>query len=89
MKGRFYANVFIHFEPAGHTLRHEESMLSPDEQARYAKAREMKKTTKKNEDDLPHYITRGTPEEKRWRQQNSNKKEVGNNIFKIHFSLQL
>lgn len=75
LKGRFFSNVFIHFEPTGHTLRHEESMLDGDAEEQYAKVRKMKRTAKNEDNDLPHYIIKGTPEEKRWRQKNPKIKE--------------
>jgi len=58
LKGRFYANVFIHFEPRGHSERHHQKMSE--------------------EDNLPSYIVRGTPEEANWRRNNPVKKKGTN-----------
>lgn len=77
LKGRFYANVFIHFEPTGHSLRHEKKMKGESAEELYTKARKAgaKKTSKGEDDDyLPPYIIKGTPEEKRWRSENSIRK---------------
>jgi hypothetical protein len=40
LKGRFYANIFIHFEPVGHTLRHHnhETDAGGDVDAKYRDA---------------------------------------------------
>ena len=72
LKGRFYANVFIHFEPTGHTLRHESRENDEDAEELYAKARQMREDASDSNDDLPlpSYILPGTPEEERWRQKN-------------------
>ena len=69
LKGRFYANVFIHFEPTGHSLRHEDKLNGGDAEEQYMKAKKKAKRNNSKEDDLPPYILKGTPEEARWRQQ--------------------
>jgi len=68
LKGRFVANIFIHFEPTGHSLRHNAKTAEDDVHAKY------KADTKKgyggheNENNgLPPYIIPGTPEEANWR----------------------
>lgn len=71
LQGRYYANVFIHFEPIGHSLRHEDKLAGGDAEEQYMKAREMKRADGATMDDLPPYIKKGTPEEKRWRQKNA------------------
>lgn len=68
LKGRFYANVFIHFEPTGHSLRFEDKLSGGDAEEQYMKARKKGKQTGNEIDDLPPYIIKGTPEETRWRQ---------------------
>lgn len=77
LKGRFFANVFIHFEPTGHSLRHNAKQHAlesgGDVNARYKKAAD--KGTSGHEadhDGLPSYLIPGTPEEKNWRRQHPN-----------------
>ncbi len=72
LKGRYFANVFIHFEPVGHSLRHnakeaaERAALgAQDNHAEGGHENEMS-------DGLPPYIVRGSVEEKRWRQSHPN-----------------
>jgi prolyl 4-hydroxylase len=66
LKGRFYANIFIHFEPVGHSLRHEAheaagqaALGGKDDHAGSGHEVDMS-------DGLPPYIVRGTVEEERW-----------------------
>ncbi|KAL7541309.1 hypothetical protein ACHAWF_006902 [Thalassiosira exigua] len=66
LKGRYYANIFVHFEPTGHSLRHEakEAALQAaaggkDDHATGGHEVEMS-------DGLPSYIVRGSVEEERW-----------------------
>jgi len=67
LKGRLYANIFIHFEPTGHSLRHE-----AHEAATEAAKGAQDKTgisgghEQDMEDGLPGYIKRGSVEEERW-----------------------
>lgn len=78
MKGRYYANVFIHFEPNGHSLRHEAKMASlegKDVHAEYKKS--VEKGIGGHEADhsgLPAYIVEGSEEEKKWRQRHPDNK---------------
>merc|ERR1719396_122596 len=66
LKGRYYANIFIHFEPTGHSLRHQAKEAA--EQA--AKGRQDQLAAGGHEadmtDGLPPYIIRGSIEEERW-----------------------
>lgn len=66
LKGRFYANIFIHFEPTGHSLRHEahEAAKEAERGAQYKE--EAGGHEADMSDGLPPYITRGTVEEERW-----------------------
>mmetsp|Transcript_43931 Transcript_43931/g.51462 ORF Transcript_43931/g.51462 Transcript_43931/m.51462 type:complete len:212 (-) Transcript_43931:430-1065(-) len=78
LKGRSYANIFIHFEPTGHSNRHlatREGDNRPMEQFEEArkKRQEMKKENFKK-DDLPVYIVRGSEEEERWKQSHHGRK---------------
>jgi prolyl 4-hydroxylase len=79
LKGRYFANVFIHFEPVGHSLRHnakeaaERAALGPQDKHKDG-GHEIEMS-----DGLPPYIVRGSVEEKRWHQShptnnNSNRK---------------
>jgi prolyl 4-hydroxylase len=72
MKGRFMANIFVHFEPTGHSLRHNiklEEEAHGDVDAKYKKA--LARGVGGHESDnsgLPPYIRPGSPEEEHWRQ---------------------
>lgn len=72
LKGRFYANIFIHFEPVGHSLRHNEKMNGnhgKDVHGKYREdaARGVGGHEVDQPSDLPPYIIPGTPEEANWR----------------------
>lgn len=70
-KDSFYANIFIHFEPTGHSLRHDAKMADGDQDvhAKYKDA--MKRGVGGHESDnnvgLPSYIKPDTPEASHWR----------------------
>lgn len=69
LKGRFYANVFIHFEPTGHSLRHGvESDKNKDHLfEKYHKAVQKKYGGHENEkDEMPPYILQGSVEDGIW-----------------------
>ncbi|KAL9184078.1 hypothetical protein ACHAXT_002164 [Thalassiosira profunda] len=80
LKGRYYANVFIHFEPLGHTLRHEEQNGEGEEsfeelykqawkrlQSRCDDEESCKRRQDLNvADEVPLYIVPGSAEEQRW-----------------------
>lgn len=73
LQGRFYANVFVHFEPHGHTTRHEArggygSSKAIDYAALYAKARAKDFFPATHTHELPDYIKPNSKEEKSWRQ---------------------
>lgn len=72
LKGRFYANVFIHFEPTGHSLRHNaqqaDAVARADVHKKYREAIERGVGGHENDHKgLPSYIVPGTPEERHWR----------------------
>mmetsp|Transcript_30464 Transcript_30464/g.73067 ORF Transcript_30464/g.73067 Transcript_30464/m.73067 type:complete len:478 (+) Transcript_30464:134-1567(+) len=68
LKGRFMANIFIHFEPVGHSLRHNAKETGGgDVDQKYRDA--LQRGSGGHESDLPSYIIPGTPEEEHWRQQ--------------------
>jgi len=77
LKGRYYANIFVHFEPTGHSLRHDAKEAAQEA----AKGAQYKKGTGGHEadmtDGLPPYITRGTPEEDRWWRAHPSQKNKG------------
>jgi len=70
LKGRYYANIFVHFEPTGHSLRHyEEHVHDGDVDKKYRNAIESKHGGHENsEEGLPTYLKPNTPEEKHWKQ---------------------
>ena len=71
MRGRYYAMMFIHFEPTGHSLRHGHSSDTPndvEEQYRQASQDGVGGQSASN-GGLPPYINRESPEEAHWRMQ--------------------
>lgn len=74
LKGRYYANVFIHFEPTGHSLRHDAKVESGDVSIQYKKSVSRRQSGHENDHDgLPSYILEGTSEERKWRAQHPSK----------------
>jgi len=72
MKGRFYANVFIHFEPIGHSLRHDAKInageVGGDVNKKHRESVAKKQGGHENDHDgLPSYILKGTNEEMKWK----------------------
>jgi len=83
MKGRFFANIFIHFEPVGHTLRHhaETEGGGGDVHKKYAedvKAGRGGHEHEDHKDGLPSYIKRGSLEEETWFRKHPNRKKSAN-----------
>lgn len=82
LKGRHYANVFIHFEPLGHTLLQDERNAEDEESLEYLYQQAWKRSQSRCVDDerceglvdlnavkkAPHYIVPGSEEERRWLQ---------------------
>lgn len=70
LKGRYYANIFIHFEPTGHSLRHEAKMAEkPLEDVHEGYKKAIQRRAGGHEADhhgLPSYILEGTEEARRW-----------------------
>lgn len=68
LKGRYYANVFIHFEPNGHSLRH--GVVDPTEANvdKYRRAVEKRYGGHENE-GMPSYILEESEEGKKWHRQ--------------------
>jgi prolyl 4-hydroxylase len=69
LKGRYYANIFVHFEPVGHSLRHKEKLEQQKRDASEIHNNEGTKETLAFQGNakLPPYILPGTPEEAHWR----------------------
>lgn len=72
LKGRYFANIFVHFEPVGHTLRHHnhETDAGEDVDEKYKIALEKGNGGHENEQNggLPSYVKEGSPEADHWRQ---------------------
>eukprot|EP00985_Skeletonema_marinoi_P000717 scaffold252_cov204-Skeletonema_marinoi.AAC.5 len=60
LKGRYFANIFIHFQPTGKLLRERDTPILTDA----------------DDEDLPIYILRGSPEEDHWLQQHPSKQHI-------------
>jgi len=86
LRGRYYANVFIHFEPLGHGLKNEQTHAKVDLSILYQQAweKQQSKCSQDNDDDcklqidlnmeevkIPPYILPGSEEGKRWLQAHS------------------
>lgn len=73
LKGKSYANVFIHFEPAGHCSRHSARMtgeeVAGDAEAMYRTAKQKSAPEVDEMEVLPFHITPGSVEAKRWMQE--------------------
>jgi len=84
LKGRYFANLFVHFEPNGHTLRHHNHRTDAGEDVdqKYRDALERGLGGHENEQDgLPSYILAGTPEEDHWRRSHPNNKRSRKKSF--------
>lgn len=84
LKGRYYANIFIHFEPTGHSLKHHPGHIfdyNVDELYREAKEKGHAGHENK-EKGLPSYIIGGSPEESNWRRRNPATYQNGKVSFK-------
>ena len=68
LKGRFYANLFVHFEPVGHSLRHDHEVEHGDVHEKYKDSVKKGLGGHENQNDgLPSYILKDSPEEEKWR----------------------
>ena len=68
------ANLFVHFEPTGHSLRHNAKMEAEaamqDVHEKYQDSLNRGVSGHENDQSgLPSYIVAGTPEDSHWRQQ--------------------
>eukprot|EP00957_Ditylum_brightwellii_P055592 4212848-Ditylum_brightwellii.AAC.1 len=68
LKGRYYAMIFIHFEPIGHALDHSSNIQDLNEQYKQA-SQDRVGGQSANVGGLPPYIQRESPEEQHWREQ--------------------
>jgi prolyl 4-hydroxylase len=73
LKGRYFANIFVHFEPTGHTLRHHnhETNAGEDVDQKYRDSMKQKlggHENQQHDNGLPSYILTGSPESERWQQ---------------------
>jgi prolyl 4-hydroxylase len=77
LKGRFYALIFIHFEPTGNSLMHNESgyyyastssSTDVDRQYRDSVKLGMGGASANDQGDIPPYLNRFSPEEENWRE---------------------
>ena len=81
---RYYANVFLHFEPLGYSYELQQDLQKKSDQTSAEKRQEWardafhkalekrqqtkRKSTMVNIDDIPYYVTPGTDQELRWKQ---------------------
>lgn len=76
LKGRFFANLFVHFEPTGHSLRHHNIKHEiKDVDADYRRKVEQGIGGHENDHGLPTYIQDNTPWEKKWKRTHPNEWE--------------
>jgi len=96
LEGRFFANLFVHFEPTGHTLRHHNHVTDAggDVEQKYRDSLSRGSGGHENEQNgLPPYITPGTPEETNWRRNHpdgikSKRKSFSTGSTVAHFAAQ-
>lgn len=67
LKGRYFANIFVHFEPVGHSLRHNAKEAAERAAAAHQDNHSTGGHEQEESDGLPPYIVRGSEEEQRWR----------------------
>ncbi len=104
LKGRYFANIFIHFEPTGHSLRHHEKMnggaqgsvVVDDVHKKYRASVKSGHGGHENETtELPPYIISGTESAARWLREHDNegddqpaKVEFTNGSTEAHLAVQ-
>jgi len=62
LKGRYFANIFIHFQPTGKILHERDTPVLTDADVN-------------GKEDMPIYILRGSPEEEHWLEQHPSKRQ--------------
>lgn len=69
LKGRFLANIFIHFEPTGHSLRHNMGLDEEHDvdQAYRDSFKRLQAGHEHDNQDLPTYIIENSPEASVWK----------------------
>eukprot|EP00573_Skeletonema_grethae_P003745 CAMPEP_0201693678 /NCGR_PEP_ID=MMETSP0578-20130828/6193_1 /ASSEMBLY_ACC=CAM_ASM_000663 /TAXON_ID=267565 /ORGANISM="Skeletonema grethea, Strain CCMP 1804" /LENGTH=527 /DNA_ID=CAMNT_0048179245 /DNA_START=141 /DNA_END=1724 /DNA_ORIENTATION=- len=67
LKGRYFANIFVHFEPVGHSLRANAKEAAERAAAEHQDNHSTGGHEQEQSDGLPPYIIRGSEEEMRWR----------------------
>jgi prolyl 4-hydroxylase len=79
LKGKYYANIFIHFEPTGHSLRHADKVAAENDEYSDDVAKKYKKSIEKGHgghensaNDLPSYIKKGSAAADKWLAENHN-----------------
>lgn len=93
LKGRYFANVFIHFEPTGHTLRHNSKANSDEAEndidEKYLQSIKRRQGGHENQEPsgLPVYIREDSVEAEHWRLRYRDNKRVRmlNGSFLVHF----
>lgn len=84
LKGRHFANIFVHFEPVGHTMRHHNHQTDAEDDVdqKYRDSLMRGSAGHENEQDgLPSYIQDGTPEANKWRATHSGGKNTKKKSF--------
>mmetsp|Transcript_2691 Transcript_2691/g.2568 ORF Transcript_2691/g.2568 Transcript_2691/m.2568 type:complete len:494 (-) Transcript_2691:235-1716(-) len=79
LKGRFYANVFIHFEPTGHSLRHGVESEGDALVEKYRVAVEKRYGGHENE-GIPSYILEDSEEGTKWHNQHPHNRRSKRNV---------
>jgi hypothetical protein len=71
LKGHYYANVFLHFEPHGHTERfNDKETRDPSLTAKERYVHALAKPSPPSQKyDIPDYIQAGSAQEKKWKQE--------------------
>lgn len=84
LKGRYMANLFVHFEPVGHSLRHNaKTDAGGDVHEKYRDALSRGHSGHENaQDGIPSYIVPGSLEETHWRQQHPDGQASGSKLKK-------
>lgn len=80
LKGRYFANVFIHFQPTGH--HNNMNINGADVNEQYTKSVERRQGGHENEEPvgLPVYIRDGSEEALRWKSRHQDNLRVSDNV---------
>jgi len=84
LKGRYFANLFVHFEPVGHTMRHHnhKTDAGEDVDAKYREDFMKGSGGHENEQEgLPSYILAGTLEASHWLKTHPEGKKIKKKSF--------